>query len=157
MVTQSHETIFTVTWQYAAFSLLTYGAVSLMLLVPFIADVGLKSSVGASAVLVAVTGGLAVLIWRLTKCGIFVDAEGVTLRTVTRTTSIPFERLRIYRDRVSFAAQAVPLPELSDTIGRTVKAGVLAGIDPTDKLGIVRTILQARDAAISDGATVEGQ
>ena len=129
-MTQSHETIFTVTWQYVAFSLLNYGAVSLMLLLPFIADAGMNSSLGAGVVLVVETVGLAILIWRLTKCGIFVDTAGVTLTTVTRTTSIPFERLRIHRDRVSFAAQASSVPELSDTAGRTAKAGVLAGIDP---------------------------
>ncbi|MEL6894196.1 MAG: hypothetical protein AAFP84_21575 [Actinomycetota bacterium] len=140
------------TWQYVVFSLLTYGALSLVLLVPFIADAGMKSSLGAGVVFVAEVVGLAVLIWRFTKCGVFVDAEGITLTTVTRTTSIPFARLRIYRDNVSLIAQAAPVPEFRDTVGRTVKAGVLAGIDPADKLGIVRTILRSRAAATSHGA-----
>lgn len=155
MMTPPHETIFTVTWQYVAFSLLAYGVMSLVLLVPFVADAGMKPSLGAGAVLVAEAVGLALLIWRFTKCGIFVDAEGVTLRTVIRTTAIPFVRLRIYGDKVSFVAQADTVPAISDTSGRTVKAGVLMGIDPADKIGIVRTILHARDAATSDGAPAE--
>jgi len=153
MTTQQQETIFTVTWQYVAYSLLKFWAASLMLLMPFVADAGMKSGLGAGIVLAAEIVGLAWLIWRFTKCGIFVDTAGVTLRTVTRTTSIPFSRLRIYEDRVSFAAKADLVPALSDISGRTVKAGVLTGIEPTDKLGIVRTILHIRDTAISDAAT----
>ncbi len=151
-MTRPSEAVFTVTWQYAAFSLLHYAAASMMLLLPFVADVGTKSGLGASVVLAVAAIGLVALIRRLTQCGIFLDPERLTLRTVTRTTTIPFARLRIDGDKVSYVAQADAVPALTDTAGRTVKAGVLTGINPHEKLAIVRTILHARDVAVSNGA-----
>ena len=155
MTTQLRETIFTFTWPYVAYSLLLYVAVAGWLLMPFLVDFGPGFGWVAGVVLVAEMLGLVLLIWPLAKCGIFVVAAGVELRTVTRTTVIPFSRLRIYENRVSFAAKADMVPVLADTNGRTVKAGVLTGMDPTVRLGIVRTILHIRETTISDTAVAE--
>lgn len=149
------ETIFRVTRQYAAFSLANYLVASGVVLMPLLADAGMQSTSAAAVVFGAEVLGLVWLVRRLSTCGIFLDGSLVELRTVTRTTAIPFSRLRIYGDKVSFVAQAAMVPVFTDLEGRTVKAGVLSGADHSTTIAVVRTIRHSRDTATSGVAATE--
>lgn len=150
MRTQRGQALFTVTSMYVAWALLQYAFVAVWLLMPFLIDIGLRSGWAVGAVLVAEMLGLVLLIRRLANCGIFAVTAGIELTTVTRTTFIPFSRFRIYENRASFVGKVDMVPVLADTNGRAVKAGVMTGMDPAERLRIVRTILHTRDVATSD-------
>ena len=148
MVKTRRETVFTVTWQYMVFSLLTFTTAAAVLPMPILTGVAPRPTALLVAIAILEVFGFGWFVRRLTRCGIFIDDVHLELRTVTRTSRIPLDRLRVTRSVVSFAGLAHLVPELSDIHGRTVKAGVLTGLEASETLAVIRTILDARSMAV---------